>query len=89
MQRILMDNYQDPYQTAYQPFAGESVPAAAHIKPMNRGFVQPLPDNPVVAMAYVPYTNMETTYSPEEALQKGTMFPELYKPFLGERGFSV
>ncbi|MFU0831907.1 MAG: hypothetical protein ACFWUC_03070 [Oscillospiraceae bacterium] len=36
-----------------------------------------------VAMAYVPFQNMDTTYSPEEGLNYGTIFPELNKPFLG------
>lgn len=44
-------------------------------------FVQPLPKNPVVAMAYVPYQNAKKLYSPEHGIQMGTMFPELNKPF--------
>lgn len=44
-------------------------------------FVQPLPENPVIAMAYVPYQNAKKLYSPEHGIQMGTMFPELNKPF--------
>ncbi len=52
-------------------------------------YIPPLPRDPQVTMAYVPYQNMNHTYLPEEALDRGTLFPELDKPFLGERGFSV
>ncbi len=51
--------------------------------------ISPLPSDPQVAMAYVPYQNMGTTYEADEALSRGTLFPELDKPFLGERGFSI
>lgn len=43
----------------------------------------PLPAMPVVAMAYVPFQQFNTTYSPEKGLEMGTIFPELDKPFLG------
>lgn len=36
-----------------------------------------------VAMAYVPMQRWNTTYSPQEALTRGTLFPELDLPFLG------
>lgn len=44
---------------------------------------QPIPNNPVLAMAYIPWQKLEKVYAPEEALEKGTLFPELDKPFLG------
>ncbi len=44
-------------------------------------FVQPLPENPVVAMAYIPFQNAKKLYSAEHGIQAGTMFPELNKPF--------
>lgn len=37
-----------------------------------------------VAMAYVPFQEWETPYEPEVALSRGTIFPSLDKPFLGE-----
>ncbi|NLJ31540.1 MAG: spore coat associated protein CotJA [Clostridiales bacterium] len=43
----------------------------------------PLPAMPVVAMAYVPFQQFNTTYMPEKGLEMGTIFPELDKPFLG------
>lgn len=40
----------------------------------------------VIAMAYVPWQYFEHVYEPDRALQVGTIFPELNKPFLGRRG---
>ena len=40
----------------------------------------------VLAMAYVPWQKFEKTYEPQMALKKGTIFPELDKPFWGRRG---
>ncbi len=45
--------------------------------------ISPLPENPVVAMAYVPYQEKENVYSAEQGISEGTMFPELNKPFEG------
>lgn len=45
--------------------------------------ISPFPDNPTEAMAYVPYQNAVKTYSPEQGLCIGTMFPCLDKPFKG------
>lgn len=42
-----------------------------------------LPENPVVAMAYVPFQLDKTSYSPEVALREGTLFCVLNKPFCG------
>ena len=41
-----------------------------------------LPENPVVAMAYVPYQECNDVYSCDKALSAGTIFPVLDKPFL-------
>lgn len=35
-----------------------------------------------LAMAYVLYQQFNETFSLSEAMSKGTIFPELYKPFL-------
>lgn len=40
----------------------------------------------VVGMAYVPWQYFEHVYEPDRALQIGTIFPELNKPFLGRKG---
>lgn len=42
-----------------------------------------LPDCPVVAMAYVPFQTELVTYTCVEALNNGTLFPELDKNFYG------
>lgn len=38
----------------------------------------------VVAMAYVPWQYFDTVYETDKALEVGTIFPELNKPFLAE-----
>lgn len=48
--------------------------------------VRPLPPNTVEAMAYVPFQQFQTTYPSDKALDAGTLFPELDKPFYGRRG---
>ena len=45
--------------------------------------ITPLPANPVVAMAYVPFQTDTTTYPEMQALACGTLFPCLNKPFKG------
>lgn len=45
--------------------------------------MQHLPDETVVAMAYVPFQTELVTYTSEEALCNGTLFPELNKKFYG------
>jgi hypothetical protein len=34
-----------------------------------------------LARAYVPFQIMNQVFSPDEALRKGTLFPELYEPY--------
>lgn len=41
------------------------------------------PENTSLAMCYVPFQTYDTTYAENTALEKGTIFPELYFPFLG------
>ncbi len=45
--------------------------------------ISPLPKDPVVTMAYIPYQVSENVYSAEQGINEGTMFPELNKPFEG------
>ncbi len=40
-----------------------------------------------LAMAYVPWQLWNKTFDMEEGLNNGTIFPELYKPFLGAGGY--
>lgn len=41
-------------------------------------------DEYALAMAYVPWQHYTNTYEPDRALETGTIFPELDKPFLAE-----
>lgn len=45
----------------------------------------PLPSDPVPAMAYVPFQQYDpkNLFAAEQALQCGTLFPVLSKPFFG------
>ena len=48
---------------------------------------RPLPENPCPTMAYVPYQQWSASlHSAERALDAGTLFPVLDKPFYGKRG---
>lgn len=42
----------------------------------------------ILAIAHIPIQNadFENLFSVSEALQRGTIFPELYLPFCAERG---
>ena len=42
--------------------------------------------NAVIGMAYVPWQKFCGLYEGERALQAGTIFSELEKPFIGKRG---
>lgn len=46
-------------------------------------FVPFMPTNPVLARAYVPFQMRYYTYPIEEGFHKGTIFPELYRPYDG------
>ena len=37
-----------------------------------------------IAMAYVPFQKLGEVYSENDALMRGTLFPELDKPFCGK-----
>ena len=51
--------------------------------PPAEGMLPPLPDDPVVTMAYVPFQTEGSVYPIEQALLVGTLFPVLNKPFTG------
>lgn len=46
------------------------------------------PESTSIAMAYVPYQKWEQTYDVNIALCRGTIFPSLDKPFIGEEAVS-
>ncbi len=41
------------------------------------------PENISLAMAYVPYQSWQNIYAVDDALNAGTLFADLDKPFLG------
>lgn len=43
-----------------------------------------MPQCPALAMAYVPIQSLDTIYPAELALKRGTLYPELDKPFCGK-----
>lgn len=49
--------------------------------PYRSPMMQPLQPDSELARAYVPFQIMGKIYSCKEALEKGTLFPELYKPY--------
>ncbi len=71
-----MDNTIKRYMADTMP--RNTVPACK-----NHCVTTPLPVDPVVAMAYVPFQLDKTSYSPEVALCEGTLFTVLNKPFCG------
>lgn len=52
---------------------------------MNHQAKAPFPENPALAIAYVRWQELANVFEPEEALKRGTLFPELDKPFYGRR----
>lgn len=74
-----MNNYAYAYPTKHsqigfvkaQPFEGFG------------GKMTALPENPKLAMAYVPFQTNLDTYDEMKGLKAGTLFPCLDKPFLG------
>lgn len=50
-----------------------------------RNTIAPLPANTVVAMLYVPMQTDTTMFDEMKALECGTLFPVLNKPFAGKR----
>ena len=45
----------------------------------------PFPEDAALAIAYVRWQQLENVYEPDEGYLRGTIFPELDKPFYGRR----
>lgn len=60
---------------------GEDVGSDSCNCPMAEGL---LPKELSYAMAYIPFQQWETPYETDVALSRGTVFPCLDKPFIGE-----
>lgn len=73
-----MNNF--PYERSAKPPLGFAHSAAPT---MRTGYTSALPEDPVVAMAYVPFQTDITVYDEMKALTVGTLFPVLDKPFTG------
>ncbi|NLG88650.1 MAG: spore coat associated protein CotJA [Clostridiaceae bacterium] len=43
-----------------------------------------MPDNPQLGQTYTPYQIFKEIMPPMEALSKGTVFQELYRPYPGK-----
>lgn len=51
-------------------------------------WIQANPTNyrPLAMVNITVQPQITNVYNPQEALRRGTLFPELYKPFMGSRG---
>ncbi len=74
-----MPNYRNPIPTPYREYSVPGRSASLRTEHSRSG------DFPV-AMAYVPWQRWGKTYPLEEALSRGTLFPELYKPLASFSG---
>ena len=63
-----------------------SAPFADRAETMEPGTMGAMPANPSLAMAYVPYQCWEEPLSAADALEAGTVFPSLVKPFMMGKG---
>lgn len=52
------------------------------------GQLTPFPKHTPLAMSYVPFQQWDQAYDPAMALARGTVFPELDQPFIGEEAVS-
>lgn len=69
--------------TCSQPKCGKRAPYSSPVVHAREDWS---PGNFALAMAYVPMQRFKSVYELDEALQYGTIFPELHKPFLGWKG---
>lgn len=61
----------------------DSVARLAQMEHKRHCVTTALPHDPQVTMAYVPFQLDKTAYTPEKALDEGTLFTTLNKPFCG------
>lgn len=74
-----MPNCRKPIPTPYREYA---VPERSSTYPQTALCHSDFP----LAMAYIPWQRWGKTYSPEEALRHGTLFPELFMPLTCRAG---
>lgn len=75
-----MENFQTMFDDAAIKNALKKLELAQSNQEVN---VSALPDNPVLAMSYVPLQFYRDMYSVDKGFTAGTIYPELDKPFLG------
>ncbi len=56
------------------------------VSPRQTATPSPLPEDLSLAIAYVVFQQTCDMVSSEEGFHRGTIFPELYKPWTGKRG---
>lgn len=56
------------------------MPMGPYVPPPGQ-YYPPEPQGPELARAYIPIQRFGPTFNPAEALQRGTLFPELYRPY--------
>lgn len=56
---------------------------------MNYKPLAPMPERTVPAMVYIHFQDEFRPFESEEGFKRGTLFPSLDKPFLGERGCNI
>lgn len=90
-------NYRQNMSPRYPMPSGQTTSCPSCTRPMQDSCspcTRPMPENPSpcedmcgypIAMAYVPAQVFNTTYDLNRALEVGTIFPELHKPFCGKR----
>ncbi len=74
------------YQPDYRRFSQVQPGCKCNDRIVRSHHISPLPECPVVAMAYVPFQTDTTVYDECKALKAGTLFPILNLPFTGVCG---
>lgn len=82
--------YPDKYSDPLKPYQGYTAIPVAASRPAQTCILGngTLPPYMKLGHAYVPYQFLGATFPPGEALHKGTVFPDLYQPYVkqGKRG---
>lgn len=79
-----MANYQNGFNMR-SPYRGRPYPVMPECSCRSEGRSQEKIGEFPIGMAYVPWQSWKDVYEIDKALQAGTVFAELDKPFLGRR----
>lgn len=80
-----MANYQNGFNMR-SPYRSRPYPVMPDCSCQRESRLQEKLDEFPIGMAYVPWQSWKAVYEIDKALQAGTIFAELDKPFLGRRG---